>query len=286
MCVLWYKLIYKLPSKKTVFNDFKIIINNNELEKINIDNKTGKIISNIQFKEGDFNKIQISYTAKGLEYWKYTFGENIKKIIDFNLEISTDLKKIIFPKDCLPVIQKIESENNIKLRWNYKNLLLGYNLGIMMPQKINPGKLAMQLSFSGPIVFLLFLIFLFFILSYDNKEFIIIDYFFIALSFIIFHITFSFTVKYLDIYFSLILALIISLLISGFYMRFINGIKFTIINILIPQSFYLIMLFFSFIFKEFTGLIISASFIITILISVIINIKSPKTKYYKNPRLL
>lgn len=278
------RLTYRLPSKKTVFDNFKIIVNNNELKNFNLNDKTGEIISDIQFDEGDFNKIQISYTARGSEYWKYNFGENIKKIIDFNLDITTNFKKIVFPGDCLPAIQKTGSKNSTNLRWNYKNLLIGNKLGITIPQKYNPYKLAALLSFSGPIGLLFFLLLLYFILNYDNKEFITTDYFFISLSFISFYIIFSFTIKYLDIYTSLITSLIISLIISGIYMYFINGIKFTILNILIPQFFCLITLFFSFIFKEFTGLIISISFIITIFISMIINIKSTKTQYYKTSR--
>ena len=280
------KLIYKLPAIKTIFDDFKIIINNDELKNFIIDDKTGKIISDIQLKEGDFNKIQISYTARGFKYWKYSFEEYIHKVIDFNLEITTNFKKIIFPGDCLLTIQKTESGNNIKLRWNFKNILLSNNLGIMIPQKNSPNKLAMQLAFFGPIGLLLFLILLFFVLTYDNKEFISIDYFFIALAFISFNIIFSFTVNYLDIYLSLIIALLISLLLTGFYMYFINGIKFTILFILLPQSFYLIILPFSFLFKELTGLILSISFVITIFVVMFINIKSTKIQYYKTSKNL
>ncbi len=266
---------YKLPAKKTVFDDFKITVNNNELKDYTIKNDTGEIINDIQFREGDINKIEISYTARGLEYWKYTFRENIKKIIDFDLEITTDFKKIIFPNDCIPTNQKSKLDNNLKLRWNYKDLLLGYNLGVIIPKKINTVQFY-KLSFIAVLGLFLFFIFLFFTLKTNNKELQKIDCFFIASSFIISYIILLISVQYISIYLSLFIASMFSFSISGLYMYYKNGIKFTILNILLPQFFYLILIIMSLVFEKYTDITITIFLIITIFTSMILNFKSIK----------
>lgn len=272
------KLIYKLPAKKTVIDDFKIYINNNDLKEIKIDSDNNEIISNIQFRQGEINNIEISYIAKGSSFWKYYIGKNINQLIEFNLELTTNFKKIIFPEDCISTAINNEIKNSTKLRWNYNNLLLGYNIGIEMPHLINPGKSASLMSFSGIICLLLFFIFLFFSLIYNNKEFSIYEYFFLTLSFFIFYLTFSFTIQYLNNYLSLIIALIVSLSISGFYISNKNGIGFTILYILIPQFVYTCLISFSLFYKGLFGLSLTIVIIATTVIIMIMNIKSIKIK--------
>ncbi|MCK4799310.1 MAG: inner membrane CreD family protein [Spirochaetes bacterium] len=264
------RILYNFPSQKSIFDDFKLIINEEEIKNLNFTKgeygNSTEIINDIPYNQQENFKIEISYVSRGLNFWKYSFGNSVNQIKDFNLDVKTNFKKIDYAQDCISPTAKTKLKNGWKLTWKYSNLLSGYNLGIKMPQKLNPGEIASRISFFAPISLLFFFIFLFFITIIMNKQLHPMHYFFLAASFLSFHLFFSYTVDHFNIYLCFIMASIISVFLVAFYLSIIHGIKFTIFFASIPQFIYLVIFTFSHFFEGYTGLTVTLASIATLFI--------------------
>ena len=270
------RFVYEFPSKNSVFDEFKLSINDKEVTNLNFSEpkenqadynyQKTSIINDIPVNADEAVKIQISYVSRGLNYWKYSFGKDVNQIKDFNLEITTNFNDIDFPEDCISPVIKEKQGSGYFLRWNYSNLLSGYSFGINMPEKINPGEMAAKISFFAPVSLLFFFAFLFFIANIKKKNLHPMHYFFLAASFFSFHLFFSYTIDHFNIFVAFSLASLISLFLVGFYIYLIHGYEFTIFYVLIPQFIYLVIFTFSFFFEGFTGLTVTIASIVTLFV--------------------
>ena len=109
-------------------------------------------------------RLHASYRSQGLESWRYKFGDDVAQVRDFQLRMRTNFKDIDFADNTLSPTEKHEVPGGWELTWVYKNLLTGYEIGMPMPEKLQPGPLAGQISFFAP-VSLFFFFFVLFILT-------------------------------------------------------------------------------------------------------------------------
>src|SRR3712207_7327513 len=52
--------------------------------------------------------------------------------------LTTDFGAIDFPENTLSPSEKRETDRGWELEWNYKNLVSGYQIGMAMPEKLQP----------------------------------------------------------------------------------------------------------------------------------------------------
>src|SRR5262249_47614387 len=79
------------------------------------------------------------YSSQGMDRWGYRFSDQIAQVRDFQLTMITNFKDIDFPDNTLSPSEKHETADGWKLDWNYKDLLTGYQIGMVMPEKLQPG---------------------------------------------------------------------------------------------------------------------------------------------------
>src|SRR5262245_25931283 len=78
------------------------------------------------------------YSSQGMDRWSYRFSDQIAQVRDFQLTMVTNFKDIDFPDNTLSPSEKHETADGWKLDWNYKDLLTGYEIGMIMPEKLQP----------------------------------------------------------------------------------------------------------------------------------------------------
>src|SRR5260370_20544393 len=127
-------------------------------------NEEGGARPSASFPAGSDARLRVSYRSQGLTSWYYSFGGSVAQVRKFRLHMTTDFKEIDFPENTLSPTEKQATDKGWNMTWAYNNLVSGFNIGMPMPQKLQPGPLAGQISLFAP-VSLFFFFFLMFIIT-------------------------------------------------------------------------------------------------------------------------
>ncbi len=115
--------------------------------------------------------LRVAYRSQGLESWTYKLGDEVTQSRDFLLTMRTDFKKIDFPGNALSPTEKHEIPGGWDLTWRYSNLISGFTISMIMPEKLQPGPLAGQISYFAPVSLLLFFFLIFVITALRDIDF-------------------------------------------------------------------------------------------------------------------
>jgi len=198
--------------------------------------------------------------------WNYSFGSQIAQVKDFQLTMSTNFKDIDFPDNTLSASEKHETADGWQLQWDYKNLLSGYQIGMVMPEKLQPGPLAGRISLFAPVSLFFFFFLVFIITTIRRVDLHPMNYFFLAAAFFAFHLLMAYLVDHFSIHASFVVSAIVSLALVVSYMRLVAGPKFALVECGLAQSVYLVLFSYAFFFKGYTGLTVTIGSIVTLFV--------------------
>ena len=208
--------------------------------------------------------LHTGYRSQGLDDWRYTFGEGVSQIHNFSLAMHTNFKDIDFPENTISPTAKSETSNGWDLTWNYKNLVSGYQIGMAMPEKLQPGPLAGEISFFAPVSLFFFFFLMFTITLIRGIDLHPMNYFFLAAAFFSFHLLLAYLVDHISIHVSFVLCSVVSLFLVVSYLRLVVGLRFAAVEAATAQFLYLILFSYAFFYKGFTGLAITIGSILTL----------------------
>ena len=272
----WYEIIndthdsryiyfnFDFPTAGAVYDDFRLLVNDNEVEKIDI--SSGRVIHPVRLSPGEKETIKVSYKSQGLDQWWYDFGQNVTQVKDFILTMNTDFDKIDFPQNSISPTEKTKTEKGWELEWKYSNLLTGVKIGMDLPRKLNPGPWVSQVTFSAPISLFLFFFLLFIFTTLRGINIHPMNYFFIGAAFFSFHLLLAYLVDHMSIHTAFIISSTVSISLVVTYMRLVVSNRFAFVEIAIAQFIYLVLFSYTFFFEGFTGLAITILCIITLFV--------------------
>ncbi|MEO0446202.1 MAG: hypothetical protein AAF191_09020, partial [Verrucomicrobiota bacterium] len=88
-------LEFRLPAEDTSYDDFQLRIGDADSTERSPEN--GRILEAVLLEAGETRPVTIAYRSRGLDSWRYLFGEN-KRIRNFRLTMTTDFSEIDFPQ--------------------------------------------------------------------------------------------------------------------------------------------------------------------------------------------
>ena len=208
--------------------------------------------------------LSVKYRSQGLDSWRYHFGDEVSQVRNFQLKMTTNFKDIDFPDNTLAQAQKKETNNGWELVWESKNLLSGFQIGMIMPEKLQPGPLAGRISYFAPVSLLFFFFLLFIITTLRGIELHPMNYFFLACAFFAFHLLLAYLVDHISIHTAFVICSVVSLALVISYLRLVVGIRFAAIEAGVAQLVYLVLFSYAFFFKGFSGLAVTIGSILTL----------------------
>jgi len=256
-----------LGSANSIYNNLYLNINNRDIDNVlPLVNK-----QEIPVRPLGDNTIQltVSYEATGMENIHYliTADRNaIAQINDFNLVISTDFELHDFPSDMMSPTHTTKKEKGYDLVWELNKTITGKNIGLIIPNRLNPGQIITRVSFFAPVSLLFFFVVLLMFSIVLKINLHPMHFFFLAATFFSFHLMFSYFSDQLDIYLSFAISAVVSLILTITYMRLISPKKMAFIYSPAIQFIYLIIFSFSFFFDGITGIIVTICAVITLFI--------------------
>jgi inner membrane protein involved in colicin E2 resistance len=135
-----------------------------------------------------------------------------------------------------------------------------------MPEKLQPGPLAGEISYAAPVSLFFFFFLMFIITTMRNIDLHPVNYFFLATAFFAFHLLLAYLVDHISIHAAMIIASLISIALVVSYLRLVVGIRFAALQAGTAQLIYLIVFSYAFFWKGFTGLTITIISVITLFV--------------------
>ncbi len=255
---------FPLPARETNYDNLRLIVDGKETEDIEIKNNT--LNQAIELKRGQVKEVEVSYGSQGMDNWQYKFGKDVKQVKNFALTMVTDFKKIDFPENSISPKEKRETQNGWELKWRYKRLLSGAQIGMVMPKKLNPGPWVNKIIFFAPISLFFFFFLVFIFTTLRGIKIHPMNYFFVSAAFFSFHLLLAYLVDHIDINLAFFISSLVSIFLVISYMRLVVGAKFAFLEIGISQLVYLVLFSYTFFFEGYTGLTVTIMSIITLFI--------------------
>lgn len=257
-----FKIDFTFPAKDAIYDDFRFLVNNKPIE-VN-DFSQGKITVPLSLREKETARIEIGYVSQGKDKWFYKFGDGVTRVKNFSLSMTTNFADIDFPQDTISATTKERISGGWKLLWKYTDLVSGFQIGMDMPNKLNPGPLASQISFFAPVSLLFFFFVVFMISEIRGVKIHPMNYIFLAAAFFAFHLLFAYTVDHVALSLSFIISSVVSLFLVISYMRIVVGARFAAVEVGFSQFVFLILFSLAHFFQGYTGLTVTIGAVITL----------------------
>jgi len=254
----------QFPTSQAIYDNLVFTINGNNVPLINEKN-----IATTAIKVGAGATVQlaVSYGSQGLNEWRYSFGSaDVAQVRDFSLRMKTNFKDIDFPDNTLSPSEKYETSNGWELKWNYKSLVSGYQIAMVMPEKLQPGPLAGRISFFAPVSLFFFFFLMLIITTMRGIDLHPMNYFFLAAAFFAFHLLLAYLVDHISIHTAFAISALVSVFLVVSYLRLVVGIGFASREAALAQIIYLVLFSYAFFLKGFTGLAITIGSILTLFV--------------------
>ena len=255
------KLIF--PAPDAIYDDLVVRADGQPLP---LTTESGAVSAVIRCPPGSATHIEIGYRSQGLGTWDYKFGDSISQVHDFALEMKTNFNAIDFPQGGISPTMKKKVDHGWLLTWKYTNLVTGYRIGMVLPQKLQPGPLAGRISFFAPVSLLFFFFLIFIITTLRGIELHPMHYFFLATSFFAFHLLLAYLVDHISIHAAFAICSAVSIFLVVSYLRIVAGSRFAFVEAALAQFVYLVLFSYAFFFQGFTGLSITIGAIVTLFI--------------------
>ena len=215
---------------------------------------------------GESAVLQVAYRSQGLDSWRYKLGDGIAQVHDFALTMTTNFKDIDFADDTLSPTAKQPQPAGWRLTWQYANLVSGFQIGMTMPGKLQPGPLAGEISYFAPVSLFFFFFLMFILTTLREIDLHPMNYFFLAAAFFAFHLLLAYLVDHISIHLAMVIASLVSIALVVSYLRLVVGARFAAVEAGGAQLIYLVLFSYAFFWKGFTGLSITIISIATLFV--------------------
>lgn len=258
-------LSFAFPSTEAIYDDFVFRVDGEEIAPQ--DDLTAGITAEVESTGGRESLVEVGYRSRGLDDWRYLFvPAGVAQVRDFVMTVTTDFEEIDFPAGTLSPSSKSAEVEGWKLVWSFNNLVTGQNVGLDLPNRLNPGPVAARITFFAPVSLLFFMTVLVILGMLGRHRLHPMNYFFLGAAFFSFHLLMAYLVDHLDIHLSFLIAAATSVLLVLSYLRLVSGMRQSLLQAGLAQIVFLVFFSYAFFFEGYTGLTVTIGSIITLFI--------------------
>ena len=254
----------KFPSQQAMYDDLTFLVDDAPVEVTNRENAS---TASVKIPPRKTAQLKVGYRSQGLNEWRYSFGgREVTQVRDFKLRMLTNFTDIDFPDNTLSPSEKHETAAGWDLTWSYKDLLSGYEIAMVMPEKLQPGPLAGRISFFAPVSLFFFFFLMLIITTMRGIDLHPMNYFFLAAAFFSFHLLLAYLVDHMSIHLAFVISSVVSIFLVVTYLRLVVGMHFASREAALAQFVYLVAFSYAFFLKGFTGLAITIGSVTTLFV--------------------
>lgn len=253
---------FRFPDTNGTYDDFSLKVDN-IIRDIPISTREG-IREIIELDSGETREFAVSYKTRGLNYWRYQLDRHVGRVRNFSLTAQLGFKNMDYTENGLSPMSVENTSDGMILKWQATDLITRSDIGIVMPEKLNPGPLTSRITYFAPVCLIFFFVLITAIHIMYPVDIHPMHYLFIAAGFFAFHLLLSYLAGLVPIHLSFILSAIISISLVTGYLAGALGKEFPWKIAAAGQFFYLILFSYSFFIEGFTGLTVATGSVITL----------------------
>lgn len=273
---------YNFPASNTLYDNFKFEINGT---RILPDSDLSKgLTGTVTLGAKETAHLTITYKSRGIDRWTYRFGSGITNVKNFRLTINTDFRNYDFPPQTVSASERRLTDTGAQLVWKFDSTVAGFNIGVEMPKKLQPGTLASQMSFFAPVSLLFFFTVLVIIGAVRGQSLHPMHYFFLGAAFFAFHLLFAYLADVAAIEMAFVIAAGVSLLLVITYVGRMANWKFALREVGLAQLLFLVLFSYAFFYEGYTGLVITLGAIITLAVMMQVTAKVNWEQVFKGKK--
>jgi inner membrane protein involved in colicin E2 resistance len=254
---------FPLPAEKAQYDDLNFTLNGQPLELSHNKNFVSAVAT---LPAGGQGELSVHYLSQGLDRWTYSFGDSVNQVRNFRLDVSTNFQDYDFASNSLSPTNEQKHRGGADLTWQYKDLVSGYPIALVMPQKLQPGPIAERISFFAPVSLFFFFFLLFILCTVRGIDLHPMHYFFLACTFFSFHVLLAYLADHISIHAAFVICSAVSIFLLVTYLRRVVNPRFAVRVAGLIQLIYLVLFSYAFFFEGFTGLAITIGAILTLFI--------------------
>ena len=257
-------LHFDFPTKdtKATYSDFALSLDGKPVD-IPVDITHG-IDKTIQVGPGKAVAFGIGYSTRGIRAWRYRTDHNVGRVRNLALQIDTDFADVDYTEGSLSPMDAVESDEGMKLTWRASDLITGEDIGIIIPEKLNPGPLTSRITFFAPVCLLFFFLLIATINIIYKVNIHPMHYMFVAAGFFAFHLLLAYMVGIINIHISFIISAVTSVVLVTSYLSGALAGKFPWKIAAAGQMFFLVLFSYTFFMKGTTGLTVAVGSVVTL----------------------
>jgi hypothetical protein len=261
----WFTFSLNLPADGAVYDDLGVSVDGRRVASTT----SGSVVrANFYVPRDGKADVTVGYRSQGTGRWSYQFGQGTNAVHNFSLTLWTNFRMIDYPAATLAPTSERQSSNGWQLAWNYRNLVSGDGIGMVMPEPLQPGPLAQRITFWAPLSLMFYFFVLFILTTIRRIDLHPMNYFFLAAAFFAFHLLFAYTVDRISIGLAFVICSVVSMFLTVTYLRLVVGLRFAAVEAALAQFFYLILFSLALFNEGFSGLAITVGSILTLFVTM------------------
>jgi len=253
---------FTFPTPKGTYDEFGIHLDDDRLSTA-IDVYDG-VREIIELAPGESRRFRIHYTTRGLGAWRYHPAPDTGRVQNLCLTVTSDFTDIDYPEGSLSPTSAVSGNSGMVMTWLATDLITKQDIGVTVPEKLNPGPVTSRITFFAPVC----LIFFFVLIAAINIVYRVnihpMHYLFVAAGFFAFHLLLAYLVDHINIHLAFIICSMISVGLVTSYLRGALGEMFPWKFAISGQIFFLVLFSYSFFLKGITGLTVAIGSVLTL----------------------
>jgi hypothetical protein len=185
---------------------------------------------------------------------------------DFRLDLETDFAEVDFPAGSMSPARHGPVPGGWKGTWESAQIVGTQVVGLELPQRLNPGPFAAQLTFFAPVSLLFFFFVSAILLAAEGRSLHPMHHFLMGCAFFAFHLLFAYLIDHVAVGPAFALSSAVAVLLVVSYARLFVGLRSAVLRIGVPQLVFLVLFSWTFFWRGFTGLAITVGAIVTLFV--------------------
>lgn len=256
---------FTLPTQSALYDQLVFQVDGKD-QRASLDPTSGTFRVAIAVRPGSVVRFGAGYASRGADVWSYVPGSGVQQLENFRMTLATDFGDINFPAQTLSPTDKVKTDSGWNLTWDFKSTVTGRGMGMVLPERIQPGELSTAMTLSAPVSLMFFFVTLFVLAALRKLDIHPINYFFLGCAFFAFHLLFSYSADHLTMPWAFGIASAVSMVLVVSYLRLVVSPMFALREAALGQLVYLIGFSLAHFWKGYTGLTITVLAIITLFI--------------------
>ncbi|MDH3695443.1 MAG: inner membrane CreD family protein, partial [Gammaproteobacteria bacterium] len=275
---------FPLPSHKATYENVRFRLDGVD-EELEV-NTTDGIRRIVNVLPGKARAFTVEYRTRGLRSWHYKLASVNGRIKNLVLEVKTNFENFDFPQASLSPMRKQLLDGGATLTWKSSDLITQQDVGVILPEKLNPGSLSARMSFFAPVCLLFFFVLITAICVIKKIQIHPMHYLFVNAGFFAFHLIFAYFVDVINVHLTFVISSIVSVVLVVSYLSAALGKNFPWKIAALGQLFYLVLFSYSFFLKGVTGLTITVVSVITLAILMKLTARTDWNRVFATPKVV